>query len=357
MSGSRTETGMLDDYSTFDEALEMLRGAGPENRNGLTNHAPMAAEAMCALGRPEPVRSWVERYRSKILPEAARVERIEATRWESALGDLSRNSDWAAFFDNEFKEAPWREVLGRWVARLAPGIVASATHGVIRTGHAVRALANSENPLRMHELAEGLAYWAATYHRLPSAPGGPENLLPSQAIGTVEVVPREQRSYGRTIVSGLDPLERHPAFAGVIGMIDAGGEPGALLSDMTATFGRVYLGNAREILGAIAYIHCVTGPGALRMIMPHVPEATSRAALRYAWQAACAIYSAFGFRPQPKNPIEPPAEDDAALIDMAVATGDEHAIKFTEACLRENALHTNVAYLASAHHAIGLLGR
>ena len=36
------------------------------------------------------------------------------------------------------------------------------------------------------------------------------------------------------------------------------------------------------------------------------------------------------------------------LIDSAVATGDEHAIKFTEACLREHALNPKPVYLAAA---------
>jgi len=40
---------------------------------------------------------------------------------------------------------------------------------------------------------------------------------------------------------------------------------------------------------------------------------------------------------------------------MAIANGDEHAIKFTEACLREHELTPSPAYLAAARHAIGVL--
>jgi hypothetical protein len=43
------------------------------------------------------------------------------------------------------------------------------------------------------------------------------------------------------------------------------------------------------------------------------------------------------------------------LIDHAVASGDEHAIKFTEACLRENAILPDPAYLAAAWSAVGHL--
>ena len=53
--------------------------------------------------------------------------------------------------------------------------------------------------------------------------------------------------------------------------------------------------------------------------------------------------------------IEPPRESAETLIDLALENGDEHAIKVTEACLREHALNPSPAYLACARHAIGAL--
>ena len=44
-----------------------------------------------------------------------------------------------------------------------------------------------------------------------------------------------------------------------------------------------------------------------------------------------------------------------AKIDRAVATGDEHAIKFTEACVREDALNPEPVYLMAARHATDYL--
>ena len=35
----------------LDEALEAISFAAPELANGFTNHAPMAMEALCAVGR------------------------------------------------------------------------------------------------------------------------------------------------------------------------------------------------------------------------------------------------------------------------------------------------------------------
>ena len=55
-------------YASLDEALELLAPYGIELKNGNSNHAPMAAEALCALGRPEAVMPWIERYRERMLP-------------------------------------------------------------------------------------------------------------------------------------------------------------------------------------------------------------------------------------------------------------------------------------------------
>ncbi len=157
-------------YTSMDDALEILSAYGPDLSNGLTNHAPMAAEALCALGRPAAVIPWIERYRKGMASRPSARERIARAHWRSALARPQRVADWSAFFEEELHAASWRDVLDRWAGRLAPGICASATHGVIRVGHAVRSLAASESPRRVRELADGLAYWAANYQELPANP-------------------------------------------------------------------------------------------------------------------------------------------------------------------------------------------
>jgi hypothetical protein len=138
----------------MDEALEMFARTGPEYAGGLANHGPMAAEALVSLGRHESVISWVEKYKLNNLrsqPEAH--TKISHENWQNALGDFNRAGDWIAFFNRELKETSWRSVLGQWLVRLAPGLVAAAAHGLIRTGHAARSLAHKETEGRRQELA------------------------------------------------------------------------------------------------------------------------------------------------------------------------------------------------------------
>ena len=97
-------------------------------------------------------------------------------------------------------------------------------------------------------------------------------------------------------------------------------------------------------------MHAVTGPGAARLLLPYADESGTRALMRYAWQAA-ALYVAMGERPnQPPREADP--VDAGTLVDRAVTNGDEHAIKLTEACLREDAIQPRPVYRVAAQDAM-----
>src|SRR5262249_32148488 len=153
-----------------------------------------------------------------------------------------RVGDWIAFFRPRVEERPWKETLSEWVPRLSPGLIAAAFHGVIRTAHAARSLAAKETPARRAELAEGLAYWAANYHTLPSAPhAAVKDATPSKAISSVPILPEEDRVGGGHIDARLGPVERFAPFLGAADLVDASGDASSFLSDLTATFAGVFL--------------------------------------------------------------------------------------------------------------------
>jgi hypothetical protein len=347
------------DYAVLDETLELMTAVGPDLNNGLSNHAPMAIEALCAMRRADAVLPWFEHYRRLLAPRRARVARLTDENWRAALGDQRRVEDWFEFFRNELEERAWPAVLDTWAARLAPGLIAAATHGVIRTGHATRALALEDTPARRRELADGLAYWAAEYLTLPAARHSSTPAMPSQAIARVRMLPPEtRRGNSGAFTDALAQLDTFEPFKDTLDAVDPSVNARAFLSDLTATFARVFLPNARDTYTTIAFVHAVTGPSALRPILPYLSDATAKAALAYAWQTAAAMYATFGTQPEPSEvSIDEANVSEVDLIDRAIACGDEHAIKFTEVCLREHALEPNAAFFAAARHAIHMLSR
>src|SRR5690242_4973305 len=176
-------------YASLDDALEVLAGSGIALKNGNSNHAPMVAEALCAMGRPEAVMPWLAGYRDRLSPAPSGSAPIRPEIWRSALGQRDRFTDWAEFFAEELRQAPWPEVLDRWMGQLAPGFCAAATHGIIRVGHAVRSLALTETPARRRELGDALASWAAAYQELPTNDRITGSAMaPSEAIAKVPVI-------------------------------------------------------------------------------------------------------------------------------------------------------------------------
>src|SRR5262249_2627761 len=95
---------------------------------------------------------------------------VTAENWAQALGVIDRFGDWVSFFRAQLAEAPWRVVLGEWIGRLLPATPSAGAHGLIRTAHALRALADAEAALPREELGGRLAYWAAYYRKLPGTP-------------------------------------------------------------------------------------------------------------------------------------------------------------------------------------------
>lgn len=217
------------DSDVLDEALDYLADRGPIFRGFLTNHGPMAAEALIRLEREREVMPFLAGYRLFLEDRPPLNGRVDPQRWQDMLGRRDQFAAWQQFFENELAEHPWPDVLDTWTYRLAPGLWGELLHGLIRTGHAARAL----------------------------------------------------------------------------------------------------------------------GPSAVRLLAPHVSVGTTRSLVRYAWQAAAKINASWSFDRSlaPVDLLEFKVDD---VIDQAVASGDEHAMKLVEACLREHALNPQPVYLAAA---------
>ena len=349
-SGCRIEADISAKTGVMDEALKMMSDFAP-----LTNHGPMAAEALISLERDAQVINFVRSYRkrfSSVFPP--KYQTITNNNWQEALGDERRTTDWIEFFNRELKENDWKKVLEKWSENLAPGLSAAAAHGLIRSGHAGRSLTREETDPRKHELAQALAYWAAYYQVLPETGNGKnERLSLSEAIKKIPILPPEKRARG-SIIEQLKALDDFPSFGAAIDFVEVGGKPETLLSELTEAFAAVYAKNV-STRNNIALIHAVTGLASVRHLLPYLSDRTTKKMLRYGWQAAAAIRSISG--DETNNQIREEKINSGDLIEKAATSNEEHAIKFTEACIGEYALNRKQIYLQAAKTALGRLPR
>jgi hypothetical protein len=341
------------DDEILDENLARLARTGPEYRGGLSNHGPMAAEALVRLGRADEVEHWVDGYIQQLDEALNPSDRITSETWREALGDRKRAADWTAYFANELADQPWRDVLARWWPRLAPGVAAAATHGIIRTSHAARSLAAAQTGERVAELARGLAYWAATYLELPGAARTAGRLDLTEAVSGLPLA--ERRPAAGLITDQIRAnLADDDRFGPAVEALRPPADVQADLLELASTFARVFLrfGSDRPI----ALLHAVTAPVAARSVLPLLPAELARPTYDALWQVDAALYAVFtpGVTPKPVPLTEPPGPE--TLTDRAVATGDVHAIKLTEACLRLHKESGDPILLHAAARAAEMLG-
>ncbi|MFD0022185.1 questin oxidase family protein [Streptomyces sp. NPDC058382] len=315
-----------DTSGTLDEALERLHSFGPERNGWLSNHAPMAVEALVHHGQAPAVHRWLDHYRAKLEDMPDRFTEVTPANWREALGDPRRIADWTAYFQREIADRPWREVLAEWWPRLLPGIAAGATHPVIRVGHCVRTLLSAgENEPRIAELAHGLGYWAARHQPLPPlAPLAPVTGA-AAALDAVDRVPDQSGGIRDRLgqLTAFPRWPRHPVTDPDLAR--------ARLEELVRAATHRYAAYAHG--GPIMLVHAATAPNAVLRTLPALPRDLWAPSLDAAWTAGAAVTAAYS----PARPADHPAAPDGLtpeeVFARAAAHGDDHTIKFTDTAL------------------------
>lgn len=314
----------MDTTGILDEALQRLHGSGPERLGRLTNHAPMAVEALSVHGQAGSVHRWLDLYARKLEEFPSRVEPVTSANWPAALGDPRRAADWIGYFEHEIADRPWRDVLALWWPRLLPGLYGGSTHPLIRVGHAVRTLLNGESTApRLAELAHGLGYWAARHH--PVADLAP---LPGadSAAAALDAVPPLTDRHG-TFPDRLGRVTGLPVWAATITDPD---QARLRLVELVraATHRYATHGHGEETM----LVHAATAPNAVLRTLPALPPTLWAGGLRAAWTASAAVTAMYA--PDAPVAFTPPGTcTPDEVFERARAHGDEHVVKLADTAL------------------------
>ncbi|HEX4724913.1 MAG TPA: hypothetical protein VH333_20520 [Pseudonocardiaceae bacterium] len=327
----------------LDEAYERFRDTGPEwGDDRLTNHGPMAAEVLVRRGHADQVHRWVDAYLRRLDELPAASDPITDDTWRDALGDQRRIGDWTAYLRREVTDAPWRDVLSTWWPRLLPGIVAGATHGVIRTGHAVRTLlSGDENPVVLDELANGLAFWAARSLAVPGAthPGAsvPDAIVPPGSLdpaGAVAALPRIAEQSG-PVAHRFGQFAALPGWSSAQAALRAASDHEDAAKQLTELISATtvhYLSHGQA--SPVLLVHAATAPNAVLRTLPALPTDMWAPSLAAVWSASAAILAAYAPAeavPRAELPVVEPGPDAITeTVELATAHGDEHVIKFAD---------------------------
>ncbi|MFJ3954770.1 questin oxidase family protein [Streptomyces libani] len=315
---------------TLDEALLRLHTSGPEFSGYLSNHGPMAVEAMVRNGQARTVHRWLDAYAHKLEDVPSPRARITDTNWQEALGDPGRVTDWTRYFTGRVAERPWRELLAEWWPRLLPGIAGAATHPVIRVGHAVRSLlAEGEDAARIAEFAHALGYWAARHLLLPATVHPAGSATPAEALSALPRIP-ERRV---TPLNGYAQLLTTPGWLSTTESLHIPDDPEAARAGLTALVRAATLNYADHGHGnGIMLVHAATAPNAVLRTLPALPRELWASSFAAAWAAASAITTLYA-ADTPRRAPDAAAVTPDEVFARAVAHGNEHAIKFADTAL------------------------
>ncbi|QIB45247.1 questin oxidase family protein [Streptomyces aureoverticillatus] len=330
---------MNDTSGILDEALQRLHASGPERLGRLTNHGPMAVEALVHGGQARSVHRWLDYYRAKLEDMPGRVAPVTDDDWRAALGDPRRAADWIAHFEQQLAERPWRDVLAAWWPVLLPGIAGGSTHPVIRVGHAVRTLLGpgGDTAPRVAELAHGLGYWAARHTPLPART--PLALPPSAdaaaALDAVRHIPVQDGGFPDRLAQLTSVPVWPPNGDRTVTDPDTAR---TLLTDLVTAAVHRYAthGHGEPIM----LVHAATAPNAVLRILPALPRELWPASLEASWAASAAVTAAYApAAPAAYEGTYKKADEEAAgssfneVFARAAAHGDDHTVKFADTAL------------------------
>jgi hypothetical protein len=351
----------------INDALARLHDVGFTMMPGFSEHGPMVAETISTLGHDDAVAGWVETYKAKRRhipspPPLAPIDAANESDWRGALGVFARSTDWHQLFLRALAEQPWQDVIRQWVPILMEGYIGALTHGLIRTAHAVRSFPEDGAPseLQRDELARGLASWAGGYQTVAGNPDVHGNLTLAEALQRLPRAAPETAPPGappallRELPAATErPVMHHDlaGFAAAVESLRGATDASEAISRHTAIFARLLVAHPEiRPIPLIQLVHSITAPVALRNLLPYFSPEFGAWAYSRAWQGSAAIVA----RVAAATPSETvPAIDDSTLspdelAGRALEHRDEHAIKLTEALLREDRIRPDPVYRVAA---------
>lgn len=329
------DEGEHTDGGALDAALLGLHGTDAEFGGGLSNHGPMAAEALEAMGHPDRIAPFVAHYGRRLTP-LVRGEPLPRGQWAHALGRVELRGSLVASFVEELRVEDPARVLARSVAVLAPGVIGAAFHGVLRTAHAWRAWLRAPSEARRVELAHGLAYWAARHQGLPGDPGRHAIVgrSPAAVLAAVPVVPTQGAGL---ILDRFAVLDGDAAFITAVESYDPDALPvDAALDELLAAVAQAYLAapTARE---RFVFLHGITSTSAVRTLLPALRHDDRVGLVAHQVAAIAAVQATHGRTGAPPPTVVPAAVDWSSLAATASRSRDDHTIKLVQACMHEAA--------------------
>ena len=274
-------------------ALERLRGTGPEFNGFLANHGPMAAEALTRIGGSDVVPGWVERYATRLDDAPAVTRGISADDWHEHLGDRRCSVTGPSSCAARRVSCRGRRCCCAGGRGCCPGWPPARRTGSSVPRTRCGRCARQAPTLTRCWSTSWRRGWASgprgtrrcPAHRRCAATGTPWPRRPG-CPASIRPCPDEGAGIGGRLLS----LRHLDGLSPALDEWRAPATPDDALDEL--------IGAAVRVLAArddtpIAFCHAVTGPAAVRLVLPLLPADLQVASVAASWQVVGAIVAAF----------------------------------------------------------------
>lgn len=251
------------DDPALDAQLTRAAAYGTEFPFQLANHLPMLMVVLAGLGATRAQRDrFFFHYAGSVglIPAPADRGRVSAATWRDHLGDRSYQGDYRGFFAGEVDRLGPDAAIATYLPALAPGVAASALHGMMRLAYArLRGDAT--------ELGIALGYWATTFLSFGSGKGAaPDTNDPADVLRRMAAEPAYTKVHSGTdlLWHWMRACARTPHFAPVIDWLRIGPDTLPRIASVSRALFATLVGTGNS--GEFASLHAVTGGHWLRVL-------------------------------------------------------------------------------------------
>jgi hypothetical protein len=301
--------------------LDQHQHLPPEYAVGLSNHLPMAVQALHNLGADEQrLRSFAANYVTRFKPwPHARAGHVQNT-WQKLRGDISAFAHLRATFAASLRAHGTVATLQTVLPDLWPGVAAAAFHGLIRTAHALQAA-------HAAELASGLAYWAARWQTMapgPSSPSGP-TLIFNEWSDALAAQAGGPRPAGGLITQRMDAVQHTAAHRNLAGRLACDAQTLVQL----ANFALIQYSRS----GNFTVLHMVTACRAAGVVLAAANNEHTALALNALVPAFTAAFLASGIaQTHATEGVHAAIRAWPEIVAAGIQSEDDHTIKLVHAC-------------------------
>lgn len=315
---------------------------------GTTNHCPMALIALAQMGADEArlrqfLAMWEQKY---ALPAPALGTPVARANWQAAKGDYGQFEALQACFESWIKDDGVDAVLVEVFSGMPFAPATGAFHGLIRLGYGLEAGHTGE-------MAAGLAYMVCGHLPVSGAETGAASVASAaQGLASLSQALAGCEFSGTPITGKLRGVAADPRFIAALPKVPA---TQAIFEEIAhLAIGAYWQTNDFTVL------HMVTATHAARTVFAHLPPDQVLQLMPLLWNAVCAAYVSVGAPALiPLAELEAQAVPDAApqedwprVFQAAIAANNDHVIKMTYTCQRENLRRPSPLYFAAAQRLV-----